>query len=174
LNITSLFGGSPLHDALTERHEAGLMIAGTSAGAAMMSSSMIISGDSDSPATVGGVEIAPGMDLVHSSIIDSHFSQRGRHGRLLTAVAHFPQVLGIGIDERTAAVFKNGVFEVIGPGSVTVIDGSKMEHSDITYREEGDSISMFGVKLHVLPEGYQFDLAERKPINPRRSKAETA
>lgn len=117
LNVTSLMGGSPLHNLLHERIMDGFIVAGTSAGAAMMSNSMIISGSSDNAPRVGGVEIAPGMDLVRGTIIDTHFTQRGRHGRLLTAIAHYPQNLGIGIDERTAIVINNGDFSVSAKAS---------------------------------------------------------
>ena len=167
LNITSLMGGSPLHNCLHERLREGVMLIGTSAGAAMMSSSMIISGKSDASPRVGGVEIAPGMDLVPDSIIDSHFSQRGRHGRLLTAVAHYPQALGIGIDERTAIMMTNGSFKVIGEGTVTIVDGSRMRHTDLPYRKEDETVGMFGVTVHVLPEGYTFNLKQRKPRAPK-------
>ena len=137
LNVTSLMGGSPLHNLLHERVKEGeFIIAGTSAGAAMMSNAMIVSGSSDSAPQVGGVEIAPGMDLLRGTIIDTHFTQRGRHGRLLTAIAHYPGDLGIGIDERTALVINNGEFRVIGEGVVTVMDGSRMTHNDLPYRKE--------------------------------------
>ena len=170
LNITSLMGGSPLHYRLSERLQEGILLVGTSAGAAMMSSSMIISGISDSPPRVGGMEIAPGMDLVRDSIIDSHFSQRGRHGRLLTAIAHYPQALGIGIDERTAITMQNGEFKVIGEGTVTVIDGSHMRHTDLPYRKSDETVGMFGVTVHVLPSGYRFNVKERKPEAPKLKK----
>lgn len=170
LNITSLMGGTPLHNKLYERLKEGILIVGTSAGAAMMSSSMIISGKSDSPPRVGGVEIAPGMDMIPDTIIDSHFSQRGRHGRLLTAVAHYPQVLGIGIDERTAIIKQNGKFTVIGDGTVTIVDGSKMRHTDLPYRKDDENVGMFGITVHVLPSGYSFDVKERTPIAPTLKK----
>jgi len=171
LNITSLLGGSPLHELIQKRSSDGdVLIAGTSAGAAMMSSSMIISGESDAAPTVSGVEIAPGMNMVPDTVIDSHFSERGRHGRLLTAVAHSPQVLGLGIDERTAMVVRNGEFSVIGQGAVTVVDGSQMEYSDLPYRKNSEAIGMFGVDIHVLPNGYSYSIKERKPIAPKLTK----
>jgi cyanophycinase len=170
LNITSLMGGSPLHNHVYERLQQGVLIIGTSAGAAMMSSSMILSGKSDSPPAVGGVEIAPGMDMIPDSIIDSHFSQRGRHGRLLTAIAHYPQALGIGIDERTAIMTSNGKFTVIGEGTVTVMDGSSMRHTDLPYRKDDETVGMFGVTVHVLPSGYSFDVKARTPIAPTLKK----
>lgn len=170
LNITSLIGGSPMYDIVHHHFREGTLIAGTSAGAAMMSGSMIISGKSDSAPRVGGVEIAPGMDLIAGAIIDTHFSQRGRHGRLLTAVAHFPQLLGIGIDERTAAVFRNGQFRVVGEGVVTVFDGSKMRHTDLPYRHDDETVGLFGACVHVLPNGYAFNIKDREPIAPELTK----
>jgi cyanophycinase len=170
LNITSLLGGTPLHNLIHERFKDGVLIAGTSAGASMMSSSMIISGESDVPPKVSGVEIAPGMNMIDGTIIDSHFSQRGRHGRLLTAIAHYPQVLGLGIDERTALVFQNGGFKVIGEGVVTIFDGSRMRYSDLPYRRQDETIGMFGVDIHVLPAGYKYDMKKRLPIAPKLTK----
>jgi cyanophycinase len=166
LNVTSLMGGSPLHNLLHDRIEQGFIIAGTSAGAAMMSNSMIISGRSDNAPQVGGVEIAPGMDLLRGTIIDTHFTQRGRHGRLLTAIAHYPQDLGIGIDERTAIMINNGEFKVLGEGVVTIIDGSRMKHNDLPYRKEKETLGLFGVEVHVLPAGYKYNLKKREPISP--------
>ena len=131
---------------------------------------IIISGHSDSPPKVSGVTIAPGMDMIHGTIIDTHFSQRGRHGRLLTAIAHYPQVLGLGIDERTAMVFRNGEFIVIGEGVVTVFDGCNMHYSDLPYRKEDETVGMFGVDIHVLPSGYTYNLKEREPIAPKLTK----
>jgi cyanophycinase len=170
LNITSLLGGSPLDMLIKERLRDGIVIAGTSAGAAMMSSSMIVSGSSDASPKVSAVKIAPGMELIDGVIIDSHFSQRGRHGRLLTAIAHYPQVLGVGIDERTAIVQKNGSFKVIGEGVVTVMDASQMRHSDLPYRRDNENIGMFGVEVHVLPAGYSYVLDERQPVAPELKK----
>jgi len=110
------------------------------------------------------------MNLIHDTIIDSHFSQRGRHGRLLTAVAHYPQVLGLGLDERTAIVFSNGEFSVCGEGVVTVVDGSEMRYSDLPYRRNAETVGMFGVHIHVLPTGYSYNIKERKPIAPELTK----
>lgn len=167
LNVTALMGGSPLHDLIHERVNKGnFIIAGTSAGAAMMSNSMIISGSSDNSPQVGGVEIAPGMDLLRGTIIDTHFTQRGRHGRLLTAIAHYPGDLGVGIDERTALVINNGEFRVIGEGVVTIMDGSRMMHNDLPYRKDRETIGLFGVKVHVLPAGYKYNLKKREPVSP--------
>ena len=90
LHITSLMGGTDLQQAIVDACESGVIVAGTSAGAAMMGNSMIITGDSDENPRVGSVEMAPGTYLIVGCMIYTHFSQRGRHGRLLAAVAHFP------------------------------------------------------------------------------------
>jgi cyanophycinase len=176
LHITSLMGGTPLQKAIVERYEKDLIIAGTSAGAAMMGNSMILTGDSDENPRSGSVEMAPGTDLIVGCTIDTHFSQRGRHGRLLTAVAHFPQDIGFGIDENTAMIVNKNQFEVIGEGAVTVIDGGAMSYTDVPYVKHGQSIALAGVRIHVLPEGHKFDLTKREMIIPKQvqSKAKRA
>ena len=170
LNVTSLLGGSPLHNLIHERVKDGFIIAGTSAGATMMSNSMIISGSSDEAPRVGSVEIAPGMDLLNQTIIDTHFSQRGRHGRLLTAIAHYPQDLGIGIDEQTAIIIKGNEFRVVGEGAVTIMDGSQMKHNNLPYRKGEETVGLFGVDVHLLPAGYKYNIKNREPIAPPMKK----
>ena len=132
----------------------------------MMSSSMILRGESGMAPNVGGIEMGPGMNMVENTVIESRFSQRGRHGRLLIAIAHYPQLLGLVVDERTAAVFKNGGFEVVREGTVTVFDGRRMKHCDLPYRRDSETIGMFDVCVHVLPAGYSYDLEEREPMAP--------
>jgi cyanophycinase len=179
LHITSLLGGTELQAVMQERYEKGLVIAGTSAGAAMMSNSMILGGPNDESPRAESVEIGPGMDLIIGAMIDTHFSERGRHGRLLTAVAHYPQDLGIGIDEDTALLVERGEFEVVGSGAVTVIDAGAMSFTNLPDVEKEDALALFGVKLHVLPAGHRFDLSRREPVvvngaGKRRAKAKAA
>jgi cyanophycinase len=171
LHITSLLGGTEMQALIHKRYERGLVVAGTSAGAAMMSNSMILGGASDENPKVGGVEIGPGMDLVIGAIIDTHFSQRGRHGRLLTAVAHYPQDLGIGLDEKTAMIVSKNEFEVAGEGSVTIIDGGAMTYTSLPYTERGAGLSLYGVRVHVLSAGARFDLSKREPLVENESGA---
>lgn len=168
LHITSLMGGTPLQELILERYKKDLIVAGTSAGAAMMGNSMIVSGDSDENPRLGAVEIAPGTDLIVGCIIDTHFSQRGRHGRLLTAIAHYPQDIGFGIDENTAMIIEKGGFKVIGEGAVTVIDGGLMTYTDVPFNKRGDSLTLADVKLHVLGEDYKFDFKTRQVVIPGR------
>lgn len=171
LYITSLMGGTDLQKAIIKSYENGTIVGGTSAGAAIMGNSMIISGESDGNPRMGGVEIAAGTDLIVGCIIDTHFSQRGRHGRLLATIAHHPQDIGFGIDENTAIIIKDNKFSVLGEGAVTVIDCGTMSYTDIPYVERGQSIALADVKIHVLPNDYEFDLRNRKMILPKESKA---
>ena len=166
LHVTALTGGTPLHALILDKFSKGLTIGGTSAGAMMMSSSTLLSGSTDVAPRLNATEVAPGMELLDSSIIDTHFSQRGRHGRLLSSVAHNPQVLGIGIDERTAIVVEGDKFEVMGEGAVTVICAKNSMHTNLPYIKRDETIGIFGVNFHVLPEGYKYDLAKREPIFP--------
>ena len=164
LHVTTLMGGTPLHELISEKFTKGLTVGGTSAGAMMLSSSMIVSGASDCAPRLGSIEVVPGIDLLKNSVIDTHFSQRGRHGRLLSAVAHNPHILGIGIDERTAMMVQNGKFEVIGEGAVTVVCAKNSEHTNLPYIGKDEAIGILGVNFHVLSEGYKYDLKKREPI----------
>lgn len=170
LHITALMGGSPLYNLILQKFNDGKsVVGGTSAGAMMMSSSMLLSGTSDCAPKLGSIEVAPGLQLLPNSIIDTHFSQRGRYGRLLSAVVHNPQIVGFGIDERTAMVVSGsngGGFEVIGEGAVTVVDVGNSKHTNLPYLKSDDSIGVFGVEVHVLPRGYKYDLNKREPIMP--------
>lgn len=171
LHITSLLGGTEMQALMHRRYERGLVVGGTSAGAAMMSNSMVLGGEPDENPKVGAVEIGPGMDLIIGAVIDTHFSQRGRFGRLLTAVAHYPQDLGLGIDERTAMIVNRNEFEVAGEGAVTVIDGGAMTYTSLPYSEKGDGLSLYGVRVHVLSAGARFDLSKREPVVAREDDA---
>jgi len=178
LHVTSLMGGTPMQKLIYERYEKGLVIGGTSADAAMMGNSMIIGGGGEENPRMGVVEIGPGMDLLSGAIIDTHFSHRGRHGRLLAAVAHYPQDLGLGLDEDTAMIVNKNEFEVIGTGAVTVIDAGAMTYTNLPYVGRDEGLALYGVQLHVLPAGEKFNLTERKPIikdaEPKKSKTSNA
>ncbi|HYP25973.1 MAG TPA: cyanophycinase [Blastocatellia bacterium] len=164
LRITRLLGGTEIDTALHKLHEEGLVLAGTSAGAAMMSSVMIVGGLSSSPLRVGIVELGPGMEFVSGVLIDQHFEQRGRLRRLLSAVAQYPRDLGVGIDEDTAIVTSGHWFEVIGEGSVTVIDAGALTYTNLLGLNKNDMLALCGVKIHILPAGYGFDLQNRLPL----------
>lgn len=162
--ITTLLGGTRMHELLQEKFEKGVVLGGTSAGAAMMSNSMFIRGESDETARFGSMEIGPGMGFLTGAVIDTHFSQRGRIGRLLTAVAHYPCNIGIGIDENTGMIVKDTVFEVIGEGAITVVDAGGITYTNLPNIDNGDALALHDVKLHVLSAGHRFDLGNRRPV----------
>lgn len=162
LRITTVLGGSRVDTLLHERVDDGLVLAGTSAGATMMSSTMIVEGQG-SRVSPGSVRTGPGLEFVHGVLIDMHFAERGRLNRLLSAIAQYPHELGIGIDENTAILVEGSRFEVIGAGSVTVIDAGPASTIS-TPEEELGSIALCGVRLHVLPHGYTFELNGRLPL----------
>jgi cyanophycinase len=164
LHITALLGGTEMDKLIKRRHGKGLLLGGTSAGAAMMSNSMLLGGDSECNPRSGAVKIGPGMDFVVGAVIDTHFSQRGRHGRLITAVAHYPQDLGLGIDEDTAMVITGNEFEVIGSGAVTVVDAGGITHTNLHDVKEGEGLELHEIRVHVLPAGAHYSLPERKPL----------
>ncbi len=167
LRITTLLGGTRIDAALHTGHEDGLVLAGTSAGASMMSSTMIVDGRAETNPRIGIVQMAPGMEFIDGVVIDQHFAQRGRLGRLLSAVAQYPHHLGLGIDEDTAIVVTGSTFDVMGKGAVSVVDAGALWYSNLGHLREGDPLALHGVKLHILPAGYRFDLRERQPLRER-------
>jgi len=131
-----------------------------------MSGAMIVGGrDSETPVKERAVRLAPGLGLLEEVVIDQHFAQRGRLGRLLAVVAQNPSVLGLGIDEDTAViVFPDGRLRVLGRNAVTVVDGSALEHSNVSESDVTQVLALAGVVLHMLPSGYGYDLKLRKPL----------
>lgn len=165
LKITSLIGGTPLNKALMDGMQNGKIIVGTSAGASVMSGTMILEGESEESPKKYSINMSPGLGLIENVIIDQHFSQRGRIGRLLTAVAENPEYLGIGIDEDTAIVVdERKIIKVIGNGAVYIIDGSLINHTNISEQYRDKTLSIFNVKLHVLIKGNRFDLINKIPF----------
>lgn len=175
LRITSIVGGTKLDDQLKRAFHRGAVIAGTSAGASAMSETMIIGGSGEKEPKRSTVGMAPGLGLVQRAVIDQHFAQRGRIGRLLGAVAQNPYILGIGIDEDTAIeVDMAGMFKVVGSGSVTIIDGRAVSISDVSETSSDEPLALADVLLHVLPTGYLFDLATRRPASPPKGEKNDA
>ena len=163
LRISSQLGDTPVERRVREIHEAGGVIAGTSAGASAMSDTMLVKGNSQETHRIGDLHLAAGLGLVRDVIIDQHFAERGRIGRLLGAVAQNPRELGIGIDEDTAIVLRGHQFDVIGSGGVYVVDGGTVTHSNIAEAKAERALSIHDVRLHVLCEGDRFDLRARRP-----------
>ncbi|MBW4513497.1 MAG: cyanophycinase [Scytonematopsis contorta HA4267-MV1] len=170
--ITSILKDTDLDNAIHKRCEEGIVIGGTSAGAAVMPDIMIVEGDSETHARIDVVDMGPGMGFLPGVVIDQHFSQRGRLGRLISALVQQPAVLGFGIDENTAMVVTGNQFEVFGEGCVTIVDESEVLHSNIDEILKDEPLAVCGARLHIMPRGYKFDLKNRKPILDNRSTAD--
>jgi cyanophycinase len=168
LKLSALVSGTPLADAIVDAHERGVVVAGTSAGASIQSSHMVAFGGPGSTPKQRMTQVAAGLGLLESTVIDQHFDQRNRYGRLLMIVAQSPQLLGIGVDEDTAAVVhdvdEHQVLGVVGRGAVTVFDPSRIVTNAYEARRSSALLAS-GVVLHVLPEGARFDLTSRTLVS---------
>ncbi|MBD0314753.1 MAG: cyanophycinase [Microcoleus sp. T3-bin5] len=162
--IISCLKDTKLDAAIHKRYAEGIIVGGTSAGAAMMPDMMIIEGDSETNPRVDVVAMGPGMGFLPGVVIDQHFAQRGRLGRLVSALLLQPAVLGFGIDENTAILVSGDEFEVIGESAVTVIDESEKLHDNIDGLLKDEALAICGAKLHILPHGYRFNLKTRQPV----------
>lgn len=169
--ITSILKDTEIDQAIHRRHAEGVVIGGTSAGAAVMPDVMIVEGDSETNPRVEIVNMGPGMGFLPGVVIDQHFSQRGRLGRLISALLIEPAVLGFGIDENTAMIVTDNQFEVVGQGCITVVDESEAIHSNVDTILKDEPLAICGAKLHILPHGYKFDLKTRKPLLDNQSAA---
>jgi cyanophycinase len=160
LRITTVLGGTRTDSALQRLVRTGaIVLGGTSAGAAMMSGTMILGGEGPG-VTRAGVRTGPGLEFLPGVVIDMHFAERGRLNRLLSVVARYPHELGLGIDEDTAILVEGDSFEVLGAGTVTVVDAGPA--GDIRVPADGP-IALIGARVHVLPAGSRFELSGRRP-----------
>ncbi|MCJ7453563.1 MAG: cyanophycinase [Steroidobacteraceae bacterium] len=162
LRLTTLLGGTPVAKLIRIRNAHGVAVGGTSAGASILSEHMIAFGDEGSSIISGSVRLAPGLGLTNRFIIDQHFRQRDRLGRLLTALAYNPFAIGIGLDEDTAAfIGPDETVEIEGSGGVTVVDASEVTFSSMDSVSEGQPVCMLGLKMHMLVAGATFNLHTR-------------
>lgn len=169
LRLSTILGGTPLAQMLRQLNADGAHVGGTSAGAAIMAEHMIAGGPSGSTPRADGVILAPGLGLTNRVIIDQHFRQRDRIGRLLTAVSFNPFAIGVGLDEDTAAfIDADDVIEIVGTGAATVIDPTDLDFSSMDSARPGQPVSLIGLKLHVLAEGARYDIGKRIAIPPPR------
>jgi cyanophycinase len=166
LKITSQIGDTPIFSRLREIFFTGGLVAGTSAGASVVCETMLVSGPSEeSHRSSEGLKMAPGLGLFKDAIVDQHFSERGRFGRLVGAVAHNPRNLGVGLDEDTAIVIqKDKSLYVVGSGAVYLLDARFVKQSNIDDEEDNKTLSIFNITTHVLAQGDSFQLSERKPV----------
>ncbi|HYP05364.1 MAG TPA: cyanophycinase [Bryobacteraceae bacterium] len=169
--ITAKMGGTILCERMHELHQQGkLVVAGTSAGASVLTETMVVSGaDEKSHRAGSALLMAPGLGFLPGTVIDQHFAERGRISRLLGIVAQNPRTLGIGIDENTAIVVEGDTFEVVGEGAVYVLDGRPITHTNLNEQEADKTISVFDVRVHVLSHGDRYQMEARRPEAPKGS-----
>jgi len=164
LKITSQIGDTLFFERLEQIYHQGGVIAGTSAGAAAMCETMLVSGERDESNRIANLRMAPGLGMIKGLVIDTHFAEHGRLGRILGAVAQNPYNLGIGIDEDTCIQVEGDKrFTVLGSGAVYIADGTGVTTSNLTEQASGKILSICDVKLHILSHGDQFHLQTREP-----------
>ena len=163
LRLSTLIGGTPVADMIRDRNEHhGLHVAGTSAGASIMAQHMIAYGNEGPTPAADMVTLAPGLGLTERAIIDQHFRQRNRLGRLMTAISYNPRLIGIGLDEDTAAfISPERDLEVVGSGAITIVDPQDMEYSSMDSANRHEPVSLINIRIHVLVEGGHFNMITR-------------
>ena len=167
LRLTTIIGGSLIFEAIQNRLKMGAIIAGTSAGAAVFSDTMIYDGKSEEGLIKGSVLTASGFGFVENIVFDTHFNVRGRVGRLVQIITMNPACIGVGIGEDSGVLLKqDGVLEVIGLGTVVIVDGSDIAHSNVMNIEPGGPIAVENVRIHSLVNGYGYHFKERKFLTP--------
>ena len=165
LRLSTILGGTDVAETIRWANAAGAHVAGTSAGAAFISEHMICYGRGGPTPRMGMTTLAQGLGLTRLAIVDQHFRERDRIGRLMTAMAFNPSLIGLGVDEDTAAFIDgDDVLEVVGSGGVTVLDPSEVSHSSMAAAHKGGPVGFFGLKMNVLVSGDRFDLNRRIPV----------
>ncbi len=172
VKITTLLGGTPLATAIRHCHAHGAVVGGTSAGASVLSQHMIAFGRSGGSPEQRMVSLAPGLGLTNRLVIDQHFRQRDRLGRLMSAVATNPFLIGVGVDEDTAIVLNShNILEVVGEHSATIVDGAEMTYTDIHQVKQYGSVSAHNMRISVLTNGQHYDVRTRRAITPHHAAA---
>ncbi len=165
MRLSSILGGTKFLMALKDAVKRGVTLAGSSAGASSMSSTMIVRGEPTVQPLKDSIRLCPGLGILKNIIIDQHFTERSRLNRLITAITYNPNNLGIGIDENTAIhIRRNGVLEVLGSGTVTIIDGSFITYNTIAEVHELEPFSVMGLQVNILSSSVKYDLYKRKQI----------
>lgn len=162
LRLSTTLGGTAIAQLIRRLNAGGTHVAGTSAGAAFLCEHMIAGGKEGSTPSPDMVTLAPGLGLTNNFIIDQHFRERDRLGRLLTALAYNPFAVGIGLDEDTAAFIRPGdSLDVVGSGGITLVDPAELAYSSMDRARRGEPVSLIGVRLHILVQGGRFDIVTR-------------
>ncbi|WP_422074745.1 cyanophycinase [Tranquillimonas rosea] len=171
MRLTNILGGSAALEAIRKRHDSGAVIAGTSAGAASMSTTMVYGGAADDSLRKGAVKMSAGFGLVAGVIIDTHFLERGRFSRLMEVGATNPEYLGVGLGEDAAVLFDGGTIRAFGPGHVVLVDSSKITGSNVFDLSDGEAVSVHNVIMHALVDGYGYSLTDRRVLTPDELRA---
>ncbi len=162
LRLSTILGGTQVARTIRRCNAAGVHVGGTSAGAAILSEHMIAFGKEGSTPRAGAASMAPGFGLTNRVVIDQHFRQRDRLGRLLSSLAYNPFAIGLGLDEDTAAfIAPTDTLTVVGSGAITLVDVSGLAHSSMAEAGESEPICMIGVQLHILVDGATYDMRAR-------------
>ena len=175
LRLTSVLGGSALLAAVRERFISGAVIAGTSAGAAALCSTMIYNGNAADALHKGAVNMSAGLGFVDGLIIDTHFLERGRFTRLMEVGATNPEILGVGVGEDAAVIIHpDRVLEAIGPGHVILVDSRDLARSNVAALAMGGAVAIEHVIMHALISGHGFDIDARSYLDPDELEARLA
>ena len=170
MRLSTLLGGTPVAKLVRIQNAQGVPVGGTSAGASILSEHMIAFGEEGSSPRATSVRLAPGLGLTNRFVIDQHFRQRDRLGRLVAALAYNPFAVGIGLDEDTAAfIGPDNTLEVEGSGAVTVVDADNLQFSSMAQIGENDPVCLLGLTVHILTAGATFNLHTRKASAGRLS-----
>lgn len=168
LQLSTILGGTPVAKAIRRLNARGVTVGGTSAGAAILSEHMIAFGQSGATPKAGLASLAPGFGMTNRVVIDQHFRQRDRLGRLLSVLAFNPFAVGIGLDEDTAAfIGPDDVMHVEGAGAITVVDVARLTHSSMAFAKAGQPVCLTGITLHILTKGARYNFHTREAIPPQ-------
>lgn len=167
LQLSTILGGTNVARAVRRLNARGVTVGGTSAGAAILSEHMIAFGQGGATPKAGLASLAPGFGLTNRVVIDQHFRQRDRLGRLLSVLAFNPFAIGIGLDEDTAAFLgPDDIMHVDGAGAITLVDVARLTHSSMAFAKPGQPICLTGITLHILTKGARYNFATREAIPP--------
>ncbi len=173
MRLTNILGGSAVLEAIRKRHAEGAVVAGTSAGAACQSATMVYGGAADDSLRKGAVKMAAGFGLVEGVIIDTHFLERGRFSRLMEVGATNPEFLGVGIGEDAAVLFDGDTILAFGPGHVILVDSSNITGSNVFELDDGEAVTVHNVTMHALVDGYGYSLSDRQVLGPKELGAQS-
>jgi len=170
MRLTSIFGGSDALGAIRKRYEEGGVVAGTSAGAACQSTTMVYGGNAIDSLRKGAVRMSAGFGLIDKVIIDTHFLERGRFSRLMEVGATNPEYLGVGLGEDAAVLFGEDTIRAFGPGHVILVDSSRITGSNVFDLSDGEAVSVHGVLMHAMIDGDVYNMSDRRMLSAEEIK----